>query len=93
MKYVSIIRRILSIDNALSRLPLHDSYYDTERYDDIEDRLWNKRKELAQLISEYTSCPDRTNKELRRHYYGHKNQVKLACRLLGADFYKVLRGF
>lgn len=88
MKYVNIIRRIVSIDNALHRIPM-----DNDRFDEIDDRLWNKRKELAQSLKDYTRCPDRTNKELRHHYYGHRKQVKLACRLLGADYDKVVRGY
>lgn len=93
MKYVHSIRRIMMLDNAINRLMTHDSYYDTERYDDIEVRLWAKRKMLSESLKEFTLCPDRTNRELRRYYANRRNQVKLACKLLGVDYYEIIRGY
>ena len=93
MKYVNAIRRIMTIDRAIENLSDHDGFYTTNRWDEIEDRLWDKRKQLSDALNGYLHCPDRTDKALRHHYYGRRKQVQLACKLLGADFYKVKRGY
>ena len=93
MKYVRTIRRIMMLDVALDRINNNDNCWNTDRYDDIEDRLWDKRKMLSQSIREYTQCPDRTNRELRRYYANRRKQVKLACKLLGVDYYEIIRGY
>ena len=93
MKYVRAIRRIMMLDSAINRLMTHASLYDTERYDDIEDRLWAKRKMLSESLKEFASCPDRTNRELRRYYANRRNQVKLACKLLGVAYFAIIRGY
>lgn len=93
MKYVNVIRRIIAIDHALETLCDHAGFYTTDRWDEIEDRLWDKRKQLSDVLNGYLHCPDRTDKELRHRYCEHRKQVKLACRILGVDFYRVKRGY
>lgn len=90
MKYVNTIRRIMMLDNALVRIQTHDSFWDSDRYDDVDDRLFGKRNELVRSLRNYVTCPDRTNRELRRQYANRRKQVKLACRLLGVDFYGII---
>lgn len=86
MKYVNVIRRIIAIDKGLLRIDFFD-----EKYDDIWFKLLDKRSALVKSIKDFTECPDRTNKELRYKSFLYRKQVRLACRLLGVDYYKVIR--
>ena len=93
MKYVNIIRRISMLNAALHRSwnTDHAEPYEDRIYD-IEDRLRAKRKELSQSLKDYITCPDRTNRELRRYYANRRRQVKLACRLLHIDYDRIIDG-
>lgn len=83
MKYVNIIRRINKIDTAISAAPTHD------KYDDIVDALFNKRDMLVTQLKRYKNCPDKTNQELRKEYYGRRKQLRLACKLLNVDYFRI----
>lgn len=85
MKYVSVIRRIIAIDKALARIP------EEERYDDVWERLYDKRDTLAKSLKDYIKRPNLANKELRHAWYIRRKQVILACTLLHVDFHKVIR--
>ena len=85
MSYVKTIRRIIKIDEALGRIPWDD------KYDEVYERLCDKRDLLVASIKEYLKCPDRTVRELRVRSYQRKKQVKLACQLLKVDYYTVIR--
>lgn len=85
MKYVSTIRRIIKLDEAISRAPL------TERYDDIVERLLDKRDMLSRSIKEYAAYPHTADRAIRRAYLYRRKQVKLACTLLGVDYHKIVR--
>lgn len=85
MNYVNTIRRIIKIDEAIDRVPNED------RFDDIIDKLFDKRDALVKSIKDYIKCPDRTNKELRHCSFIRRKQVQLACRLLGVDYYRIIR--
>ena len=89
MKYVNTIRRIAMLSKALHRSwnTDHSEYYE-DRIFDAEDRAAAKRRELIQSLRNYVTCPDRTNRELRRQYANRRKQVKLACKLLGVDYYE-----
>lgn len=91
MKYVNTIRRIAMLSKALHRSQNadHDEHYE-DRIFDAEDRVIAKRYELSRSLRNYVTCPDRTNRELRRQYANRRKQVKLACRLLGVDYYGII---
>ena len=80
MKFVNIIRRIVKIDEALERIP------NADRYDDILDRLYDKRDELvAQLKAWRKGSDSRTVRCL------HRKQLITACRLMGVEYYRIVR--
>ena len=81
MKYVNILRRLQKINDAIANAPL------PEKYDDVIDKLLDKRDLLKAQLRTYTHCPDRTNPELRMVFCLHRKQVKLACRLLRINYY------
>lgn len=87
MNYVNTIRRIIAIDNGISRIINRDD----ERSDSIWDKLEDKRDALVKSIKDYIKCPDRTNKELRHRTVIRRKQVKLACRYLNVDYYRIIR--
>ena len=87
MKYVNAINRITAIDKGISRIINRND----ERCDEIWDKLEDKRDVLVKSIKDYLRCPDRTDKELRRRSFVRRKQVKVACRLLNVDYYKIIR--
>lgn len=84
MKYINTLRRIVKINEALDRIDELD-----ERYDDIWNKLWDKRDAFVKSIKDYIRCPDKTDKELRRKSYIRRKQVLLACRYLNIDYYRL----
>lgn len=82
MKYVNAIRRIISIDRALDRIPNDD------RYDDIWERLNDKRDILCKSIMEYAKYVKSTNRPDRVACIIRRKQVFLACKCLGVDYYR-----
>lgn len=87
MKYVNTIRRIIAINNGISRIINRDD----ERYDELWDSLEDKRDILVKSIKDYIKCPDRTNKELRYRAFIRRKQVNLACKYLDVDYYRIIR--
>ena len=85
MKYVSTIRRIIKLDEAIARTPY------TERYDDIAERLLDKRDMLSRSIKEYAAYSYSTDRAVRRACIIRRKQVKLACTLLGVDYHNIVR--
>lgn len=85
MKYVSTIRRIIKLDEAISRAPT------TERYDEIVERLLDKRDMLSRSIREYAAYSHSADRAVRRACIYRRKQVNLACTLLGVDYYKIVR--
>lgn len=81
MKYVNALRRIARLNDAISNAPT------TEKYDDIVNKLFDKRDILKAQLRAYTHCPDRTNQYLRRLAFQRRKQVKLACRILRINYY------
>lgn len=91
MNYVKTLRKISIIDKALDNiiaLSFVDDEYDDE-YDNISDHLFDRRDALVKSIKDYIRCPDRTNKELRYRTYIRRKQIKLACRYLNIDYYRL----
>lgn len=86
MNYVNTIRRIIAIDKGIERI---DAFND--RYDAIWNKLEDKRDLLVKSIKDYIKCPDRTNKELRHRTFIRRKQVRLACALLGVDYFRIIR--
>lgn len=82
MKYVNAIRRIISIDAALERIPNND------RYDDIWERLLDKREVLCKSVKEYAKYVRTADRSVRSACYNRRKQVLLACNLLGVDYYR-----
>lgn len=91
MKYVNTIRRIITIDNAISRVYDSDKYYDTTYYDDVLNRLEDKRDALVQTLRDYTACNDRNDKTQMGERVRKRKQIRLACKLLGISDYRILR--
>jgi hypothetical protein len=81
MKIVNTITRITLINNALDRLP-----YD-ERYDEIWERLVDKRTTLRDALDNWMNSKEvsASIRIQRRH------AVRLACRLIGAEKRKIMR--
>lgn len=81
MKIVNTITRITLINNALDRLP-----YD-ERYDDIWERLVDKRTTLRNELDNWMHDKEvsASIRVQRRH------AVRLACRLIGTEKRKIMR--
>lgn len=77
MKYVSVIRRIKAIINALERTPNED------KYDDIIDRLFDKLDILRSEIKAYKYNG-------RGEYANRRKQILTACKLLGVSYYNVM---
>lgn len=80
MKYINIIRRIMKIDAAVERIP------NADRYDDILDRLYDKRDELVGQLKAWIKGSD--SRVVR---YQHRKQLITACRLMGVDYYRIVR--
>lgn len=91
MNYVNTIRRIIAIDNGISRIINRDDERCDSIWDKLEDKLEDKRDALVKSIKDYIKCPDRTNKELRHRTVIRGKQVRLACRYLNVDYYRVIR--
>lgn len=85
MNYVSIIRRIIKLDEAIARTP------NAERYDDIIERLFDKRDMLSRSIKEYAAYIYSADRAIRKACIIRRKQVKLACTLLGVDYHKIVR--
>ena len=81
MKIVNTITRITLINNALDRLP-----YD-ERYDDIWERLVDKRTTLRDALDNWMNSKEvsASIRIQRRH------AVRLACRIIGTEKRKIMR--
>ena len=81
MKIVNTITRITLINNALDRLP-----YD-ERYDDIWERLVDKRTTLRNELDNWMHDKEvsASIRVQRRHV------VRLACRLIGTEKRRIMR--
>lgn len=81
MRIVNTIKRIALINNALDRLP------DTEKYDDIWDRLEEKRTTLRNELYNWThdKAVSANVRVQRRH------AVRLACRILEVEKRKIMR--
>ena len=76
MQYCKTIRRILAIDSALDRVP-----QTPEKYDDICDRLIDKRDNLVNTLKEYKRNGNRPER---------RKQLSTACRLLKTTLYSVM---
>lgn len=85
MKYINIIRRITLINKAIDRVP------DAEAYDNIANRLFDKKDILVKSLKDYIKCLDMTDKEQRRTSAVKRRQLKLACRLLNSDYYSIIK--
>lgn len=81
MKIVNTVTRITLINNALDRLP-----YD-ERYDDIWERLVDKRTTLRNELDNWMHDKEvsASIRVQRRH------AVRLACRIIGTEKRKIMR--
>ena len=81
MKIVNTITRIALINNALDRMPF------TEKYDDIWDKLEDKRTELRDSLDNWMH-----DKEVSaRIRVQRRHAVRLACRLIGVEKRKIMR--
>ena len=76
MQYCKTIRRILAIDSAIDRVP-----QTSEKYDDICDRLIDKREKLVESLKDYKRSG---NRPIRRA------QLVTACRLLNTTLFSVM---
>ncbi len=91
MNYVHTLRQIVKINEALDNIMAlsfmsEDSF---DEYDNIFNRLYDIRDTLVKSIKDYIKCPDRTNEELRYRTFIRRKQVKLACRYLNIDYYRL----
>ena len=81
MKLVNTIKRIIALNKAIDRMPI------TEKYDDIYDKLWDKREGLRKSLRAWRSeYPE--GSEIRR---ARRHQFELACRLLGVSKHYITR--
>ena len=81
MKIVNTITRITLINNALDRLP-----YD-ERYDEIWERLVDKRMTLRDALDNWMNDKE-VNRDIRIQ---RRHAVRLACRIIGTEKRKIMR--
>ena len=82
--YVNAIRRITKIDEAIDRAP------NADKFDDILDKLFDKRDTLVASIKAYIKTPVRNDSTFFQSGVRRK-QVRLACKLLGVDYHRVVR--
>ena len=75
MKYVNAIRRIKAINEAIDRTPNDD------RYDDLVDRLLDKRDILRAEIKAYKRNGNKGNR---------RKQIMLACKLLRISYFDLM---
>lgn len=77
MKFVSVIRRIKAIIDAIDRAPNED------KYDGVIDRLFDKLDILRAELKAY-------KRNGRGEYANRRKQILLACKLLGVSYYNVM---
>ena len=79
MEIVRTLKRIIAINKAIDKIP------NVEKYDDIYNRLWDKKDALVAMLKEYKNSPDGEVRKIRRKNW------KLACKYLNVNCYTALK--
>lgn len=85
MEIVKTIKRIIALDKADKRIPVKKSLEDDTLFA-IWGSIVDKRELLSNNLKSYINAPDD-----RRERYIRRKCVKLACKLLSVDYYRVIR--